>query len=91
MIAATGFQIQMTMTIGDVIVAGVTLAAVIGAYYAVKGNLAGVMVAVNGHGETLEEHTKTLGKHDRQIVRLDAQVFGRRRTDPDIADAEFDS
>lgn len=86
MIAA--ITIDMTMTLGDIVVAGTTVLAVLGAYYAVKNNVYALTLMVKGHGRTIDDHDtqldghgRTIGHHGESIARLDQKVFGRRQTD----------
>lgn len=76
-----GIQLQLTMTLGDLVVAGTTVVAIIGCYYAVKGTLAQLTA---GHAQamvTLVDHGKKLEEHGQELAALNTQVFGRRRGD----------
>lgn len=72
-------QLQLTMTFGDLIVAGTTAIAVVGAYYAVKGNLQALTESVKRIAETVDGQGKKLEEHSETIARLDTRVFGGRR------------
>lgn len=75
--------LQMTMTLGDLIVAGTMVIAVTGAYYAVKNNVLALTITVGGHTVTLGEHAKKLEDHGQKLARLDQKVFNRRHSDND--------
>jgi hypothetical protein len=77
-------KLELTMTIGDLIVTAGTVVAIIIAYYAIKAALTTLTNTQNQHGETLAEHTNTLSEHGENLAALDAAVFGRRRHDKDL-------
>lgn len=67
-------NLQLTMTLGDVVVAGSCVSAILVAYFGLKHRLE---TLTEGHREAVE----TLDEHTGQLAELDAAVFGRRRND----------
>lgn len=67
-------QLQLSVTLGDLIVAGATICAIVGAYYAVKGQLETTR-------ELLKSIDRRLNGHDEDIDALEERVFGRRKSD----------
>jgi hypothetical protein len=74
-------NVQLSMTLGDLVVASTTVLAIIGAYYAVKNNLLSLTSTVNGHDRTIEEHRQKLATHGEQLAALNIKVFRRRAGD----------
>jgi hypothetical protein len=74
-------KLELTMTIGDLIVTGGTVVAIIIAYYAIKAALTTLTNTQNQHSETLASHDEKLNEHGENLAALDAAVFGRRRQD----------
>jgi hypothetical protein len=70
----TWLHLQLTMTLGDVIVAASTVSAILICYFGLKQRLEGVT-------EEMVEIRGTVGEHGTQLAQLDAAVFGRRRND----------
>lgn len=73
--------LQMTMTFGDLVVAGGTICAIVIAYYAIKSALASIATTQGDHTRQLSEHDDLLVEHGENLAALDAAVFGRRRHD----------
>lgn len=85
---ANGIHLELTLTIGDVIVAGSTVLAITSAYFAMKGRLAelgifqkSIVERVTKNEARIDEHGEKLEIHGNQLVALEGQVFGRRRSD----------
>lgn len=76
-----GIQLQLTMTLGDFIVAGTTVIAIVAAYYAVKNTLASLAATTADLKTTVGEHADTIGVHGEKIAALNTKVFGRRSGD----------
>lgn len=66
-------QIDLSMTLGDVIVAGAAVTSIMTAYYALKNQLR----ALPRIEERLTDHSEQLQEHEAAITELDVAVFGR--------------
>ena len=78
-----GIQLQLTMTLGDLIVAGTTVVVIIGAYYAIKGTLASLTAGQSELVTKVAKHGERLDSHGESIASLNTKVFGRRKGDPE--------
>jgi hypothetical protein len=85
-----GVKLELSLTLGDLIVSGTMVVTIIGAYYAIKGTLQALRDGqreinrrLEEHGEKIEELDKCTGTHAESLARLDEHVFGRRRSDRD--------
>jgi hypothetical protein len=67
-------NLALTMTLGDLVVAGSCVTAIVAAYFGLKHRLD---TLTEGHRDALD----TLDEHTGQLAELDAAVFGRRRND----------
>jgi hypothetical protein len=74
-------QLQLSVTLGDLIVAGATVCAIIGAYFAVKGQLETTGARLAAQDQRSERIEKRVDVHDEDIGALEEKVYGRRKTD----------
>jgi hypothetical protein len=74
-------QLQLSITLGDLVVAGATITAIIGAYFAVKAQLVSSNERLNACDRRAESHERRLDGHDDDLDRIEEQLFGRRKSD----------
>ena len=86
MLEVFAFQVDMTMTLGDVIVAGVTAGTVISAYFALKHQLAIVLANQVAILSRLEDHDERIGTAEKDIIRI--RSYGRRVGDLQEIDSD---
>lgn len=73
--------LTLSMTLGDLAVAGSVVSAIIGAYFALKHLLTSMHVDLKAVIERVDEHDDILTDHGEGIAALESRVFGRRRND----------